>query len=67
MVEDEFHMMGYCPTYNGLRSKYNITNQHMTLEEFCRQMSGIVTIAAFLYYAFKMREMLLTHNNVNVT
>jgi hypothetical protein len=38
MVEDEFHMMSYCPTYNYLRSKYDITNQHNTLEELCRQM-----------------------------
>jgi hypothetical protein len=72
MVEDEFHMMCFCPTYDDLRSEYKITNQHKILDEFCRHMSSqnetvIVKIAAFLYNASKMREGLLTHNNVNDT
>jgi hypothetical protein len=68
MVEDEFHMMCFCD----LRSKYNITNRHTTLEELCRHMStqnetGIVNIADCVYNAYNMREKPLTHDNGNAT
>ncbi|MEW8548219.1 MAG: reverse transcriptase family protein [Candidatus Thiodiazotropha sp.] len=65
-VEDEAHMLLYCPVYDSLRQKYlspkycNLPNMNkFNILMSSRSETSIHAVAAYLYYAFKLRQELL--------
>lgn len=67
-LEDEYHFIISCGTYNDLREQYiqrHITNDVQPYEAFIVLMSStnvyvIRDVACFLYHAFKRRQLLLS-------